>query len=365
MAAFWVGLCLVWGLVTRKPQVEAATPMFVFGDSLADNGNNNFLSTTARADNVPYGIDYPTHHPTGRFSNGRNIPDLIGERIGAKKLLPYLDPLIASHLEDGANFASAGVGVLNDTGIQFLNILRINRQLELFEQYQQRLAARIGEARAKLNVAKGLVLIMLGGNDFVNNYYLVPVSARRIQFPNITDYVRYVLSEYRKVLLRLHELGARKVLVTGSGAIGCAPAEMAMRRQPNGRCDPTLQRAARIYNPLLADLIHQLNAEVKATVYIAADTRGLNMDLIDNPQKYGFVTSKMACCGQGPYNGVGLCTPISPLCPNRDHYVYWDAFHPTEKADGVIVHKIMEGPLDHMTPMNLSMLLRLDSETKA
>lgn len=58
-------------------KAEAARAFFVFGDSLVDNGNNNYLATTARADSPPYGIDYPTHQPTGRFSNGRNIPDFI------------------------------------------------------------------------------------------------------------------------------------------------------------------------------------------------------------------------------------------------------------------------------------------------
>lgn len=58
-------------------QAEARA-FFVFGDSLVDNGNNNYLATTARADAPPYGIDYaPTHRPTGRFSNGYNIPDFI------------------------------------------------------------------------------------------------------------------------------------------------------------------------------------------------------------------------------------------------------------------------------------------------
>ena len=59
------------------PRAEARA-FFVFGDSLVDNGNNNYLVTTARADSPPYGIDYPTHRPTGRFSNGLNIADLIG-----------------------------------------------------------------------------------------------------------------------------------------------------------------------------------------------------------------------------------------------------------------------------------------------
>lgn len=54
-----------------------ARALFVFGDSLVDSGNNNFLATSARADAPPYGIDFPTRRPTGRFSNGLNIPDII------------------------------------------------------------------------------------------------------------------------------------------------------------------------------------------------------------------------------------------------------------------------------------------------
>lgn len=69
-----LGLALAIGNIFHTADARA---FFVFGDSLVDNGNNNYLATTARADSPPYGIDYPTHRPTGRFSNGLNIPDLI------------------------------------------------------------------------------------------------------------------------------------------------------------------------------------------------------------------------------------------------------------------------------------------------
>jgi len=52
-------ISLVVCLVVLAPS-EAARAFFVFGDSLVDNGNNNYLATTARADSPPYGIDYPT-----------------------------------------------------------------------------------------------------------------------------------------------------------------------------------------------------------------------------------------------------------------------------------------------------------------
>lgn len=50
---------------------------FIFGDSLVDNGNNNNIQSLARANYLPYGIDYPDG-PTGRFSNGKTTVDVIG-----------------------------------------------------------------------------------------------------------------------------------------------------------------------------------------------------------------------------------------------------------------------------------------------
>ncbi|KAK2994714.1 hypothetical protein RJ640_002520 [Escallonia rubra] len=359
----WLALGLVVVLAIVVPRAEAqGRAFFVFGDSLVDNGNNDYLVTTARADSPPYGIDYPTHRATGRFSNGLNIPDIISEQMGAESTLPYLSPqLTGERLLVGANFASAGIGVLNDTGIQFLNIIRISKQLEYFQQYQTRLSGLIGAGATQLRVNQALVLITLGGNDFVNNYFLVPFSARSRQF-SLPDYVRYVISEYRKVLLRLYELGARRVLVTGTGPLGCVPAELAQRSR-TGECAVELQRAASLFNPQLIDMISGINSEIGANVFVAVNAMQMHMDFISDPQAYGFVTSKIACCGQGPYNGIGLCTVLSNLCPNRNIYAFWDPFHPTERANRIIVQQIMTGSSKYMNPMNLSTIMALDSRT--
>ncbi|CAN1233852.1 GDSL esterase/lipase At5g33370 [Linum perenne] len=235
------------------PQASAAPrAFFVFGDSLVDNGNNNYLATTARADSPPYGVDYPTRRPTGRFSNGYNIPDFISQSLGAESTLPYLSPeLQGERLLVGANFASAGIGVLNDTGIQF--------------------------------------------------------------------------------------------------------------RSRDGNCDPELQRAAGLFNPQLTQMLGELNSELGGDIFIAANTAMMTNDFVSNPAAFGFVTSKVACCGQGPYNGLGLCTPASNLCPNRDVYAFWDAFHPSERANGFIVQQILNGSPEVMSPMNLSTILAMDS----
>lgn len=338
----------------------APRAFFVFGDSIVDNGNNNFLATTARADSPPYGVDYPTHRPTGRFSNGLNIPDLISEQLGAEPTMPYLDPeLKGDKLLVGANFASAGIGILNDTGVQFVNILRIHDQLELFQQYQERVSALIGAEQTERLVNDALVLITLGGNDYVNNYFLTPVSLRQMQY-NLEDYSLIVITEYHRILQRLHDLGARRVLVTGTGPLGCVPAELAMRSS-NGECAKELQRAASIYNPLLVQMITSLNQQLSHDTFVAVNALEMQNDFFANPEQFGFVTSKIACCGQGPYNGLGLCTATSNLCPNRDEYAFWDAFHPTEKANRIIVKTIFTGSDKYMTPMNLSTIMTIDS----
>nr|CCI55370.1 PH01B035L11.15 [Phyllostachys edulis] len=507
-------------LLGAAPAASAARAFFVFGDSLVDNGNNNYLMTTARADAPPYGIDFPTRMPTGRFSNGFNIPDIISyaltplaglalpqsfqtahnlsstytnamhresEYLGSQPALPYLSPeLRGENLRIGANFASAGVGILNDTGIQFVNIIRIGQQLQNFQDYQQKLAAFIGDDAARGLVKQALVLITLGGNDFVNNYYLVPYSVRSQQFA-IQDYVPYLISEYKKILTdlnlgqtvlhgtlykaalistvktswrqsmrryyfynfvltktnfaitnnkvaksakhsesrcvitftgvpmrwlrciysrhmgervalvqllymfrfcdsavgyegrgtgsqlyrfpvlkaktacmqRLYELGARRVIVTGTGLLGCVPAELALHSL-DGSCAPDLTQATDLFNPQLVRMLNELNGELGHDAFIAANTNKISFDFVFNPRDYGFVTAKVACCGQGPYNGIGLCTPASNVCANRDVYAYWDAFHPTERANRIIVAQFMHGSTDHISPMNISTILAMD-----
>ncbi|CAI0448950.1 unnamed protein product [Linum tenue] len=80
MVGLVVGLAISgWSLVKAVAVADTPPwmPLMVFGDSLVDSGNNNYVDTTLKADLPPYGIDSPTGRPTGRFSNGRNLADLI------------------------------------------------------------------------------------------------------------------------------------------------------------------------------------------------------------------------------------------------------------------------------------------------
>lgn len=83
-----------------------------------------------------------------------------------------------------------------------MNIIRAPQQLDYFKQYQDRVSALIGPQKTKQLVNNALVLMTLGGNDFVNNYYLVPMSARSRQY-SLQEYVPFIISEYKKILMVL------------------------------------------------------------------------------------------------------------------------------------------------------------------
>nr|GMD75889.1 GDSL esterase/lipase 1-like [Ipomoea batatas] len=109
---------------------EHHVALFVFGDSLFDAGNNNYINTTNdyRANFRPYGeTSFP--YPTGRFSDGFLIPDFIA-KFAKLPLVPAFFRVKHGPFINGVNFASAGAGSLAETfpgkvgDMIFLSILR-------------------------------------------------------------------------------------------------------------------------------------------------------------------------------------------------------------------------------------------------
>ena len=87
-------------------------------------------------------------------------------------------------------------------------------------------------------------------------------------------------------LQKMYDLGARRVLVTGTGPMGCAPAELAMRSR-NGECAAELQRASALYNPQLIQMLRSVNSQLGSDVFVAANVQETRNDFIRNPQAFG------------------------------------------------------------------------------
>ena len=83
-------LCILVGIAQASGGLSNVTTkvpaLLVFGDSIVDSGNNNYIPTLAKANFPPYGRDFIDHKPTGHFSNGKLSTDFIG--IFNKTVLP-------------------------------------------------------------------------------------------------------------------------------------------------------------------------------------------------------------------------------------------------------------------------------------
>ncbi|XP_061346264.1 GDSL esterase/lipase At2g03980-like [Gastrolobium bilobum] len=88
--------------------------MYVFGDSLVDSGNNNYLPIGGPTF-LPYGIDFGGK-PTGRNTNGKTVVDYIAIHLGLPFAPPYMG--LSKHQREkittGINYASAGSGMFHN-----------------------------------------------------------------------------------------------------------------------------------------------------------------------------------------------------------------------------------------------------------
>lgn len=67
-------------IIAMVAATSSAAPLvtFIFGDSLTEVGNNNYLQLSLAKSNYPhYGIDFEGGKATGRFTNGKTIGDII------------------------------------------------------------------------------------------------------------------------------------------------------------------------------------------------------------------------------------------------------------------------------------------------
>ncbi|XP_048560504.1 GDSL esterase/lipase At2g23540-like [Triticum urartu] len=357
--------------VRGEDTVDEDTPgaSFIFGDSLVDAGNNNYLSTLSKADMNPNGIDFAASGgtPTGRFTNGRTIADIIGEMLGqADYSPPFLAPnTTGGALLNGVNYASGGAGILNGTGRVFVNRIGMDVQVDYFNITRRELDGLLGKEKAREFIhRKAIFSITVGSNDFLNNYLMPVLSAGTRVAESPDGFIDDLIIHLREQLTRLHALGARKFVVANVGPLGCIPYQKTLNRVKDDECVKLPNTLAAQYNGRLRDLLIELNGNggggLPGGRFLLANVYDLVMELIANHRKYGFSTASVACCGNGGrYAGIVPCGPTSSMCDDRENHVFWDPYHPSEKANVLLAKYIVDGDSKYISPMNLRKLFKL------
>ncbi|CAL5369567.1 unnamed protein product [Camellia sinensis] len=336
---------------------------FLFGDSLVDAGNNNYLPTLSKANIPPNGIDFQPSggNPTGRFTNGRTIGDIIGEELGQPHYaVPFLAPNATGNaILYGVNYASGGSGIMNATGRIFVNRLSLDIQVDYFNITRKQIDQLLGASQARDYVMnKSLFSVTIGSNDFLNNYLLpvLSIGARVSESPDA--FVDDLINHLRGQLTRLYQLDARRFIVANVGPIGCIPYQKTINQLSEDECVALPNQMALQYNSRLKDLVTELNQNLPGAKFVLANVYDLVMELITNYAKYGFSTASTACCGNGgQFAGIIPCGPTSSLCSDRDKHVFWDPYHPSQAANVHIAKQLLVGDPKYVFPITLQQLI--------
>ncbi|XP_021738860.1 GDSL esterase/lipase 7-like [Chenopodium quinoa] len=341
----WCNYC------TSTPLVPA---LYVFGDSLFDGGNNNWLPTLAKANYLPYGQDFPKG-PTGRFNNGKLLVDFIAEYLGLPFSPPYIKPFRTNSLT-GYNYASGACGILSETGKDIGICLDLDSQIKLFERtVRKHLSSKLeNPTQVSQHLAKSIFMVSMGSNDFLGNYFGKSSETRKLYNPQ--EFTQLLVDSLSQKLQILYELGARKVVVLEVGPIGCLES-MIKRFKPNGRCDENVNQIVINFNTELDMMLKKLSSTLEHSHFILGRANSLGYDAIINPGNHGLRDSKNPCCTTWE-NGTLTCIPLLEACPNPNKHFFWDSSHPTEAVNSLIASQCINGS-SVCLPLNIQQLVQV------
>ncbi|XP_048499869.1 GDSL esterase/lipase At5g41890 [Beta vulgaris subsp. vulgaris] len=337
---------------------------FIFGDSLLDAGNNDYLFTLSKADSPPYGIDFSASggQPTGRFTNGRTVSDIIGQLLGAKSFPP---PFLAPNSQEnaihvGINYASGSAGILVETGSMFIGRIPLQEQVDYFEQTKAHIVEKMGETAANILLKNAIFSIAIGSNDILN--YIQPsipfIGQEKVEPSMFQD---FMLSNLTMQLKRLHKLGASKFVVVGIGPLGCIPFVRAIKLVWFKNCSNEVNEFIQGYNRKLNKELSLLNENMgQEATFVYGNSYDIFMGIISNYLHYGFGNAKDPCCGGyfPPFmcfKGKDISTS-SLLCEDRSKYIFWDAYHPTEAFNLIMAKQLLDGDQRITSPINIRQL---------
>ncbi|XP_068339608.1 GDSL esterase/lipase At5g55050-like [Pyrus communis] len=358
MASFVVVFSLFTSsFIIPLSEAQMVPAIYVFGDSLVDVGNNNYLKISLAKANFPYnGIDYPGKVATGRFGNGKNSADFLAEKVGLPPSPPYLSLVSKFNKQkksfvNGVSFASGGAGIFNGSDKQFRQSIPLSYQVNYYSEVHQNIGLQLGSKGAKVHLSKSLFLIVIGSNDIFG--YIKNFKLQSEYTPQ--QYAVLMASNLKEQLQRIHALGAQKFVVVGTGPVGCCPAQ---RDLDTEECNDGANSLSVMYNEALKSMLQQLKPALGIS-YTLLNTYTVLTNIVQNAASYGFTEAKAACCGIGKLNAQGPCLPVASLCSNRRDHVFWDFYHPSQATHGIIVEKFFDGPSKYASPMTVKELIAL------
>ncbi|RWR91206.1 GDSL esterase/lipase [Cinnamomum micranthum f. kanehirae] len=252
----------------------------------------------------------------------------------------------------GVNYASAAGGILGETGQHLGGRFSLSQQVMNFESNVNDLRNEMGPNNFTQYLAKSIALMVMGSNDYLMNY-LLPYLYNSSHNYTPQGYADHLLNHYTRQILALHSVGLRKFFLAGLGPLGCIPYQLALNQTPPGQCVSGVNEIVGLFNVGLKSLVDQLNGNHTGAIFLYGNAYGAVGDMLNNPSVYGFQVTNEGCCGLGRNKGQVTCLPLSIPCANRDQYIFWDAFHPTQAVNAIFAQRTFSGPTSYCYPINI------------
>jgi phospholipase/lecithinase/hemolysin len=309
-------VCLLPSVATAQiPQFDC---FYVFGDSLADNGNIWIQTAAMRMDPpVPPSATPHRTYFNKRFSNGYIGFEYLWQRLSghepdsARALKPFLAaPLMQTGCTVDFAFGGTGTAYVDQTQGGFYSP-GLKGQVELL-----RLALR-----GKTPSSRSLYAIASGANDYRTDPFNVPMNPADVA-RNIED-----------AIVSLYKLGARNVIVLDLPDLGLLPsnavdeetsrAATAVSLAHNRALYPVVARLQKKYrqlhltlvklNPLFLKLFQRFGQNAPVPMIAAFS---------ENPDNVTCLFVDPTLCTDMPDNTFQSTLP----------FLFWDVVHPTTEA---------------------------------
>ena len=283
------GFFLLSFLFPLKASAASFSNLYVFGDSLSDQGNV-FNATGGVVPPSPFYFD-------GRFSNGPLWVDYLAEDLGLD-----VNPFVGSaDPTEGINFAFAGATTGGENTIsltfpQLPGLPGLQQQISFFTNL-----VPVADPNA-------LYIVWAGANDYS------PTDGTFVPFqdPDTT------IANLTQAVTSLANVGAENIMVVNLPDLGRLPVSL------NTPDSERLTALTESHNAALEDLSQSFDPSINLILF---DVNESIEQVFATPQEFGFTNVTTPCLF------VQSCF-INP--DEQNQYLFWDERHPTTAAHQLV-----------------------------
>lgn len=274
--------------------------IFIFGDSLSDNGN---LWRTSSRLLPPGGFPDSPPYYAGRFSNYKVWSEILTDYLKAPEF----------------NYAFGGATITK--GMIFYPIPTITKQVDAYIN-----STAAGDPNA-------LYIIWAGANDITMNMKFAEDYAEN----TLSDLPNKMLSILNNNINKLLNHGAKKFLLLPIPYLVATPNSLKKAQDDKhylAKIDYLVQKYNQgFYNLVNYYVSYSQNYQLDLK-FISFDTYSFLKDTLNRASEYGF-TNVTGRCNPNPYGHVEPM-PRKPICYNPDQYLFWDGTHPSYAANNIL-----------------------------